>query len=44
MNFMLEAVFDNALVFDPSGANFVLKNCMDLDNPSICSAQEMLVT
>jgi hypothetical protein len=35
MNFMLEAVFDNALVFDPSGANFVLKNCMDLDNPLV---------
>lgn len=33
MNFMLEAVFDNSLVFDPHGANFVLKNCMDLDNP-----------
>ena len=35
MNFMLEAVFDNALVFDPSGANFVLKNCMDVDNPLV---------
>ena len=35
MNFMLEAVFDNALVFDPSGANYVLKNCMDLDNPLV---------
>ena len=32
---MLEAVFDNALVFDPSGANFVLKNCMDVDNPLV---------
>ena len=35
INFMLEAVFDNALVFDPSGANFVLKNCMDVDNPLV---------
>lgn len=35
MNFMLEAVFDNSLVFDPGGANFVLKNCMDLDNPLV---------
>lgn len=35
MNFMLEAVFDNALVFDPSGANFVLKNCIDVDNPLV---------
>lgn len=35
MNFMLEAVFDNAIVFDPNGANFVLKNCMDLDNPLV---------
>ena len=35
INFMLEAVFDNSLVFDPSGANFVLKNCMDLDNPLV---------
>ena len=35
MNFMLEAVFDNAIVFDPNGANFVLKNCMDVDNPLV---------
>lgn len=35
MNFMLEAVFDNAIVFDPVGANFVLKNFMDLDNPLV---------
>ena len=35
MNFMLEAVFDNSLVFDPAGANYVLKNCMDLDNPLV---------
>jgi len=35
MNFMLEAVFDNALVFDPGGADFVLKNCMDVDNPLV---------
>lgn len=35
MNFMLEAVFDNALVFDPSGAKFVLKNCIDVDNPLV---------
>ena len=32
MNFMLEAVFDNAIVFDPNGANFVLKNYSIIQN------------
>lgn len=35
INFMLEAVFDNAIVFDPPSADFVLKNCMDVDNPLV---------
>tara|TARA_Y100001937_G_C7102704_1_gene323340 strand:- start:688 stop:1425 length:738 start_codon:yes stop_codon:yes gene_type:complete len=35
INFMLEAVFDNAIVFDPKVADFVLKNCMDVDNPLV---------
>ena len=35
INFMLEAVFDNAIVFDPPTADFVLKNCMDVDNPLV---------
>ena len=32
---MLEAVFDNAIVIDPPTADFVLKNCMDVDNPLV---------